>query len=209
MQHFEELPLIGILRGADTPAVEAAVSAALAGGLRTLEITLNRPEACEQIALLKARHGDELTLGAGTVVDTDGANRAVAAGAEFIVTPALVPEVVQLCLARQVPVFPGAMTPTEILAAHHAGATMVKLFPAAALGPGYLKALQGPLPQIKLIPTGGVSLPSVPLYFQAGAAAVGVGGELFKKEWMAAGDWAAIERTAAAYVKAVKKAITR
>jgi 2-dehydro-3-deoxyphosphogluconate aldolase/(4S)-4-hydroxy-2-oxoglutarate aldolase len=157
MRHFEALPLIGILRGADTRTVEAAVSAALAGGMATLEITLNHPEACAQIALLKARHGEELTLGAGTVLTTEAANRALAAGAEFMVMPAVLPEVIQFCLARQVPVFPGALTPTEIIAAHQAGASMVKVFPAASLGPDYIKNLQGPLSHIKLIPTGGGS----------------------------------------------------
>ena len=206
MKYLDQTPIIGIIRGAETGEVEGAVAVALKGGLKTLEITLNRPEACGQIAQVKSRFGDEIELGAGTVLDAESAEKAIAAGAEFIVTPALLPEVIEYCKSHKVPVFPGAMTPTEILAAHRAGAEMVKVFPAGSLGPGYIKSLKGPFPEIRLMPTGGVTVESVPEYFQAGADAIGVGGELFKKEWMAQGDWAAIEDAASAYVKAIKEA---
>jgi 2-dehydro-3-deoxyphosphogluconate aldolase / (4S)-4-hydroxy-2-oxoglutarate aldolase len=204
MKFLDQLPLVGIIRGADTRAVEGAVAAAMAGGIRTLEITLNRPEAYDQIELIAAQYGDDLELGAGTVLDPDSARRAAAAGAEFIVTPALVPEVIAYCLDNELAVFPGAMTPTEILTAHCAGAAMVKIFPAASLGPAYLKSLRGPFPFIKLMPTGGVTVESVASWFQAGASAIGVGGELFKKEWLASADWPSIESAARAYVEAVK-----
>jgi len=206
MKYLDQIPVIGIIRGAGTEAVEGAVAAAFRGGLRVMEITLNRPEACDQIALVKGQYGDDIDLGAGTVLDASDAHQAIAAGAEFIVTPSLLPEVIEFCISRSLPVFPGAMTPTEVLAAHQAGAEMVKVFPAGGLGPGYLKSLKGPFPDIRLMPTGGVSVDNVSDFFKAGASAVGVGGELFRKEWMANGDWASIEDAARAYVKAAEGA---
>ena len=206
MKFLNQLPIIGIIRGAETAAAEAAVDAAVAGGFRSLEITLNRPEVFDQIAAIKKRYGGDIEMGAGTVLDADAAGRAVDAGAEFIVTPALLPDVIEFCRARGVPVFPGAMSPTEILAAHRAGAEMVKVFPSSVLGPRYIKSLRGPFPDIRLMPTGGVTVENVAEYFRAGAAALGVGGEIFKKEWMEGGDWAAIEKAAKSYVEAVKGA---
>ncbi len=206
MKYLENTPIIGILRGAEGEAADHAVDAALAGGLNTLEITLNRPEAFEQIARIKARLGDEITLGAGTVLDEASARRAMEAGAEFIVTPALVLEVIEFCMGRSVPVFPGAFTPTEVFSAHGAGAKMVKVFPAGSLGPGYIKSLKGPFPQVSLMPTGGVKIESVGEYFAAGADALGVGGEIFSRERISGGDWASITQDAREYRKAVEDA---
>jgi 2-dehydro-3-deoxyphosphogluconate aldolase / (4S)-4-hydroxy-2-oxoglutarate aldolase len=206
MKYLNTIPIIGIIRGAASEAVERAFAAALEGGLKTLEITLNRPEACDQIAAIKKRYGGGIEIGAGTVLDTAAAEKALAAGAEFIVTPALLPDVVEFCVKHSVPVFPGAMTPTEILAAHRAGATAVKVFPSNSLGPQYIRSLKGPFPNIRLMPTGGVTVESVREYFRAGADAVGIGGELFKREWMESGDWAAIGEKAAEYVRAAAEA---
>ena len=207
MKYLDRIPIIGIIRGAETEAVEGAVAAALNGGLRTLEITLNRREAYDQIAGIKARYAGDIELGAGTVLDAASAEKAIAAGAEFIVTPVLLLDVIEFCRRRSVPIFPGAMTPTEVLAAHRAGAEMVKVFPASILGPGYIKSLKAPFPEIRLMPTGGVTVESVPKYFQAGADALGIGGELFRREWMEQRNWAAIEETAKAYVRAAKRTI--
>jgi 2-dehydro-3-deoxyphosphogluconate aldolase/(4S)-4-hydroxy-2-oxoglutarate aldolase len=206
MKYLDQVPIIGIIRGAETKAVEGAVAAAVKGGIRSLEITLNRAEACEQIGEIKKRYGAEIELGAGTVLDPEAAARALDAGAEFIVTPALLPDVIAFCKERNVTVFPGAMTPSEVLSAHKAGADMVKVFPASILGAAYIKSLKGPFPDIRLMPTGGVTVERVQGYFQAGASALGVGSELFKKEWMEKGDWVAIELTARKYVEAVKGA---
>jgi 2-dehydro-3-deoxyphosphogluconate aldolase/(4S)-4-hydroxy-2-oxoglutarate aldolase len=209
MRFLDQIPVIGIIRGAETAEVEGAVAAALCAGLPTLEITLSRPEACDQIAAMKARYKDGIEIGAGTVLDPFSAARAVQAEAEFIVTPALVPEVIAFCREKSVPVFPGAFTPTEIFTAHQMGAAMVKVFPASAVGPGYIKSLAGPFPQIKLMPTGGVSADLVADYLRAGAAAVGAGSELFKKEWMKARDFSAIEAAVRAYLKAVADAVKK
>jgi len=205
MRYLDQTPIVGIIRGAEIDVAEHAAAAAVAGGLRTLEITLNRPEAFDQIARIKNRYAGEIELGAGTVLDKESARRAIEAGAEFVVTPALVPEVIEYCISRSVPVFPGALSPTEVLAAHRAGATMVKVFPAGSLGPGYIKSLKGPFPDIPLMPTGGVTAESVGDYFRAGAAAIGVGGEIFRREWLTRGDWSAIEEAAAAYVGALEE----
>jgi 2-dehydro-3-deoxyphosphogluconate aldolase/(4S)-4-hydroxy-2-oxoglutarate aldolase len=207
VDYLSRIPIIGIMRGAATEAVETAAEAAVRGGLRILEITLNRPEAFDQIASLSSRFGDEIDLGAGTVLDADAAATALSAGAQFIVTPALLPEVVEFCRSRAVPVFPGAFSPTEIFSAHRAGAEMVKIFPAASLGPDYIKSLKGPFPDIRLMPTGGVSAASAPDYFAAGAAAIGAGGELFRNDWLKSGNWSAIEEAARAYVQAAQDSI--
>ena len=206
MKYLSRIPIIGIIRGADTGMVEGAAAAAFNGGFRTLEITLNRPEAYDQIAMLRAKYAGEMELGAGTVLDADSAAKAVAAGAEFMVTPALLPDVIEYCRGRSVPVFPGAMTPTEVLAAHRAGAEMVKVFPASSLGPGYIKSLKGPFPEIRLMPTGGVTVESISEYLRAGADGFGIGGELFRREWMERKEWGAIERKAGEYIQALKGA---
>jgi len=205
LERFEQLPIIGIVRGATTEQVLKVVEAAMEAGLGTLEITLNRVEAVAQIERLAEAFGHELELGAGTVLKAEAADAAINAGARFIVTPAVLPEVIQVCREREVPVFPGAMTPTEILYAHWAGAAMVKVFPAGSLGPGYIKALRGPFPDIPLMPTGGVSVESVPDYFRAGANAVGIGGEIFKREWLETGNIKAVTEAARAFVKAVQE----
>ncbi len=207
MRYLDQLPIIGIIRGAETDSVQDAVRAALAGGMRTLEITLNHPKALDQIALINEKYSSEIELGVGTVLDVDSAEKAVAAGAQFIVTPALLPAVIQYCKDNRVPVFPGAMTPTEVLAAHRAGADMVKVFPASSLGPGYIKSLKGPFPDVKLMPTGGVTVESVQQYFQSGASALGIGSELFKKDWLLNGDWKSVENRAGEYVRALKEAL--
>jgi 2-dehydro-3-deoxyphosphogluconate aldolase/(4S)-4-hydroxy-2-oxoglutarate aldolase len=203
MKYLKQTPLIGIIRNAETSEVESAVAAAMAGGLKTLEITLNRPEAIDQIARIKDRFAGEVELGAGTVLDKESAKQAIDAGAEFIVSPAVLPDVIEYCRSRSIPVFPGALSPTEVLNAYRAGAEMVKVFPIQSLGPAYIKSLKGPFPQIPLMPTGGVTLESVPHYFQAGADALGVGGELFNRDWLARKDRTSIEKTARAYVQAV------
>jgi 2-dehydro-3-deoxyphosphogluconate aldolase/(4S)-4-hydroxy-2-oxoglutarate aldolase len=206
MKYLDQVPIVGIIRGAGKIAVEGSASAAFRAGLRTIEITLNHPDAIKQIGRLRIGFGEGIELGAGTVLDAASAEKAIAAGAEFIVTPAFLPEVIEYCRSRSVPVFPGSMSPTEVLAAHRAGAEMVKVFPASVLGPAYIRGLKAPFPDIRLIPTGGITIESVPEYFEAGADALGVGGELFRKEWMNSGNWAAIEESAKAFIKAVEKA---
>lgn len=205
MRYLNEIPILGIIRGAETNVALGACKSAIEAGLKTLEITLNVPDAFEQIYKIKMEFGSEIELGAGTVLDLDSAKKAISKGAEFIVSPALIPEVIEFCRDNSIPFFPGAFSPTEIFSAHKAGAEMVKIFPASSLGPGYIRSLKTPLPDIKLIPTGGVTLESVPEYFRAGASAIGVGGEIFKKEWLERKEFNSIRETAKAYINAWRK----
>ncbi len=204
MKYLKEVPIIGIIRGAETNQVEGAVAAAVQAGLRTVEITLNHPDSIKQISRISAAFPGQIELGAGTVLDVESAREAVQAGAEFIVTPALLPDVIEFCRTRGVPVFPGAMTPTEVLEAHRSGAEMVKVFPAITLGTGYFRSIKGPFPDIRLMAVGGVSAGRAADFFRAGADAVGIGSELFRKEWLAQQDWASIKEVAGIYVEAVK-----
>lgn len=164
------------------------VEAALGAGLPVLEITLDSHDAMRQISLLRESF-PAMTLGAGTVIEGNQSLEAIAAGADFVVTPTLVPEVVEGCVARGVPCIAGAATPTEVLAAHRLGATAVKVFPVAQLGgPAYLKALRAPLGGIPLVPTGGIGTEDVTGYLQAGALAVGVGSSIFSRDALERGD---------------------
>jgi 2-dehydro-3-deoxyphosphogluconate aldolase/(4S)-4-hydroxy-2-oxoglutarate aldolase len=190
---FEQAPVIGILRGFGPDQVEPLVAAARRGGLTTVEVTMNTPGAPAQIAALAAAFGDDLNVGAGTVCTPDDLSMARAAGAQFIVTPVCVPEVIRTAADAGLVVAAGALTPTEIHQAHAAGAHLIKVFPAGAVGPGYVRAVLGPLDHLRLVPTGGVNAETIAAYHAAGAFAYGVGGSVFTRERVDAGDWPAIE----------------
>jgi 2-dehydro-3-deoxyphosphogluconate aldolase/(4S)-4-hydroxy-2-oxoglutarate aldolase len=199
---FKELPVVAILRFFQREAVEKLVPASLAGGLRNLEVTMNTPGAAELIQLTCKLVGHQGNVGAGTVTTLEELEQALAAGASFIVTPAVLPEVIEACVKRKVPVMPGAMTPTEVLTAWRLGAKIVKIFPADQLGPGHLKALKAPFPQIPLMPTGGVTVETLPEFKRAGADAFGVGGSMFDPKQVAAGNWDFFRERAARFVRA-------
>jgi 2-dehydro-3-deoxyphosphogluconate aldolase/(4S)-4-hydroxy-2-oxoglutarate aldolase len=168
--------VIAIGRNLDPASVPAIGEALLAGGIHAFEVTLNSQSAFRVITALAARFGpDDLLIGAGTVLDLDQARSAVDAGARFLVMPYTDLAIVKWAAGRDLPVFPGAFSPTEIVAAWRAGATAVKLFPASGVGPTFVRELRGPLPEIPLIPTGGVTLENAPAYIAAGALAVGMG----------------------------------
>lgn len=171
--------LIAIARGIDPPRLPALVDALIDGGIDVVEVTLNSAAALDSITALRDRAvGSRLLVGAGTVLDPAAAQAAVTAGASFLVTPVVDLPTISWAAARQIPIFPGAMTPTEILAAWVAGAAAVKVFPASVLGPAFVREVRGPLPEIPLIPTGGVSPDSAWAFLEAGATAVAVGGWL-------------------------------
>ena len=179
-------------------------------GLTVAEITMTVPGAIEAIASVSKHFGDKVLVGAGTVTDADTARRAADAGAEFIVTPCLVPEVIDAGRRAEVAVLPGALTPTEVLEAFRLGGDMVKVFPARNMGgASYLRALRGPFPEIPLVPTGGVTLDNVREMFDAGAAAVGVGSEMISKDALARRDYAAIGVLATRFLAAVRQARSR
>ena len=200
MKFQNEFPIIGILRGFSTNHVSEIVRAALRGGLRNLEITMGPPETPAQIRQARTIAGDRMCIGAGTVLNLELLEKALDAGAIFIVTPVVNVDVIEECVRRKVPVFPGAYSPTEILKAWELGATMVKVFPAETLGPSYIKSIKAPLPHVKLMPTGGVDLKTIGAYRKAGADGFGVGSPMFDRARVEAGDWNWIEEQCRAFV---------
>jgi 2-dehydro-3-deoxyphosphogluconate aldolase / (4S)-4-hydroxy-2-oxoglutarate aldolase len=202
MNFDSTLPIVGILRGFSTEQVREIVQACLRGGLRNLEITMGSAHTPEQIRVARDIVGERMAIGAGTVLNIELLEKALDAGATFVVTPTVNVNVITECVRRKIPVFPGAYTPTEILTAWELGATMVKVFPAETLGPGYIKAIKAPLPQVKLMPTGGVDLKTIGAYKKAGADGFGIGSPLFDRTHVEAGDWAWIEAQCRAFVEA-------
>jgi 2-dehydro-3-deoxyphosphogluconate aldolase/(4S)-4-hydroxy-2-oxoglutarate aldolase len=196
--------IVAILRSSSSDQLTNVARALLEGGIDLIEVTFTVPRALEVLAAVKMDLGDRVLLGAGTVLDPETARAALLAGAEFIVSPSLNPEVIRLCHRYDKVVMPGAFTPTEILAAWEAGADVVKVFPCDCVGPGYLKALRGPFPQIRLMPTGGVNLETLPAFIKAGACAVGVGGSLAEQQAIRDGNFARLRDLAAQYVEALK-----
>jgi 2-dehydro-3-deoxyphosphogluconate aldolase / (4S)-4-hydroxy-2-oxoglutarate aldolase len=199
--------IIPVIR-AESSAVALAVVETLAeAGLAIAEITMTVPDAIEAIVAAKKRFGDKMLIGAGTVTDEETVHRAVDAGAEVIVSPCLVPDVIDAARREDVAVLPGALTPSEIFRAFRDGADMVKVFPVQNVGgAAYLRALRGPFPEIPLVPTGGVTLDNLGELFAAGAVAVGVGSELISKEALARRDYATIGALAGQFLAAARKA---
>lgn len=198
--------VVAVLR-ADRPDALVQVAQAIGrGGIGAVEITMTTPGALAVIGECANRLGDDILLGAGTVLDPETARAAILAGAEYIVTPTLNPDVITLCRRYDKVVIPGALTPTEILTAWECGADIVKVFPATAVGPRYFKDVKAPLPQIDLIPTGGVDLDNAGDFIRAGACAIAVGGNLVDKTAVAAGEWQVLTDTARKYVETVRDA---
>ncbi len=178
---FYKAPIIGIVRGIDHETVKEIAKSYIEAGLTTLEITMNTPNAPAIIAMLR-REFSSLNIGAGTVCNTEQLGAALGAGAQFIVTPILSEVVISQAVSQGIPIFPGAYSPTEIHKAWSLGASAVKIFPATQLGPQFIKDVKAPLNEIKLLPTGGVSMENIKSFFQAGAIGVGMGSSLLDKE---------------------------
>ena len=185
---FNATPIVAIIRGQSLATCIRIAEALQSCGYGTLEVTMNTPDVAGIITELHARFPD-LNVGAGTVCTPAELDVALAAGSSFIVTPIIDEEVIKTCVDRGIPIFPGAYTPTEIYKAWSLGASAVKVFPASQLGVKYLKDLSGPLPQIKLVPTGGVSLENIASFFAAGVSGVGLGSALLDKKLIAAEDY--------------------
>lgn len=199
-----ECGIVAVMR-APTGEILADVAEALhAGGVLALEVTFTVPAAHRVLEEVARRLGDRVVLGAGTVLDTETARVALLSGARFIVSPTVNLDVIAMCRRYSCPVMPGAFTPTEVLQAWQAGADVVKVFPADVVGPQHLKAIRGPLPQIRLMPTGGVNLKTAASFLEAGACALGVGGALVDKQAIKDRDLDRIESLARQYVEIVK-----
>ena len=200
------LGVVAVIRLQDGSKLRAVIDALAAGGIRALEVTMTVPGAIALIAEVAPTLPADFLIGAGTVLDADTARRAIGAGAQFIVSPVFRPAVLQETHRHECPMMPGSFSPTEILDAWDAGADIVKVFPATPLGPAYLRDLRGPLPQVKLMPTGGVSIENADEWIRAGAVAVGVGSALLDPRAIAAGDFASITEKAKRIVANVQDA---
>lgn len=193
-----------ILRTPHADAVAPAMQAAIDSGFRIVEFTLTTPNALDHIAAFAQQPG--LLVGAGTVINVDKARDAVAAGARFLVSPVVDPDVIEWADARDIVVIPGAYTPTEMLTAHRAGAPIIKLFPGPAAGPAFIRAVLGPLPFLRLFPTNGVNADNVGAFFAAGAFGAGFVADLFPPAALAAGDFDEVRTRAGLLLAAVRAA---
>src|SRR5947208_5333587 len=198
--------VVAVVRSPDGPQLVEVARALADGGIEVVEITMTVPDALEVVRAVRRQLGDRLLLGAGTILDPETARLALLAGAEYLVAPTVNLDVIRLCQRYDKLVMPGAFTPTEILTAWEAGADIVKVFPADVLGPAFFKAMRGPLPQIRLMPTGGVDLNTAADFLKAGACCLGVGSQLVDPKLIAAKDYDQLRDRAAQYVAAVKQA---
>lgn len=196
LDSLRESGVVAVLRGAESETVVDTAEALVEGGVTALEVTADTAGSTEMIRTLAEELGEDVLVGAGTVLDAATAQSAIAAGAEFVVSPSFHEDVVETCNRYGVLVAPGVMTPTEAVEAYEAGADVVKVFPATTLGPDHLAAMKGPLPQIPMLPTGGVSPDNAGDYVEAGAVAVGAGSALVDREAVEAGEFGAITERA-------------
>ncbi|HWB54648.1 MAG TPA: bifunctional 4-hydroxy-2-oxoglutarate aldolase/2-dehydro-3-deoxy-phosphogluconate aldolase [Tepidisphaeraceae bacterium] len=196
--------VVGVIRAPSKEILPQIAEALLAGGIPSIEVTMSTPKAIAGIELLADKLGDKAIIGVGTVLDEPTCRDAIAAGAQFVVSPMYDPRIVETTRKYNKISIPGAYTPTEIFTAWVGGADVVKVFPATTLGPGYFKDVLAPLPQLKLTPTGGVDVKTAPEFIKAGAIFVGAGSALVSKDAMKNSDWGAIAANAKAFVEAVK-----
>ena len=202
---IRETGVIAIMRAQSPDQLIAAAEAIQRGGVKVIEVTMTTPGALDVIAQATRRFGDDVLFGAGSILDSETARAAVLAGASFIVSPTLKVEVITLARRYGVPVLPGCYTPTEMLAAWEAGADMIKLFPASVGGPDLLQALLAPLPQLEIVPVGGVDLNTAADFIRKGAAALGVGSSLINQKLLDTGDMEELTRRASRFIEEVHK----
>lgn len=206
LSHIRTLGLVPVVRATSADEAMRAVDAIREGGVDVLEITMTVPGAVRVIEKLSDRYGDQALVGAGTVLDPETARACILAGARFVVSPALNLKTVELCRRYSVPVMPGALTPTEVVTAWQAGADMVKIFPCSAMGgASYIKGLKAPLPQVEMIPTGGVNLKTAADFLRAGSSALGVGADLVDTKAIAEGNAALVTERARQFIEIVRE----
>lgn len=198
--------VIAIIRADNSSQLIEATRALLDGGITSVEITMTTPDALQVIQDVSQKFGDKLLVGVGTVMDETTARQALEAGANFFVTPVFRPKVIEFCRQAEKPVMSGSYTPSEAFTAFEAGSDFIKIFPAEGLGPQYMKAILAPLPQLKIIPTGGVDVETCGEFIKAGCTAVAAGSSLVSKSILANRDWKKLTASAAAFVEAVTKA---
>lgn len=206
LAEIERVGVIAVIRADSSDTVTEVCRALVDGGVTACEITMTVPGAIDAIATASKSLGDECIVGVGTVLDPDTARRAIEAGAEFVVSPIMKPGVIDMAHRFDKVAIPGALSPTEVVAAWDGGADIVKIFPANHFGPRYFRDVHGPLPEVRLTPTGGVDLETTPAWIEAGAVAVGVGSALVRRDLVAAAAWPELSDLAAQYVTAVASA---
>ena len=204
LERVQRSGIVAVIRAASGEMLCDVAEALVAGGVEVMEVTFTVPRAHKVLEQVAERLGDKILLGAGTVLDPETARVALLSGAEFIVSPTLSLDVIRLCRRYDKLVMPGAFSPTEVLTAWEAGADIVKVFPSDVTGPAYLKALGGPLPQIRLMPTGGVTLETAPAFLRSGAYALGVGSSLVDPKAIASGQLQSIEKLARQFVEVIR-----
>jgi 2-dehydro-3-deoxyphosphogluconate aldolase/(4S)-4-hydroxy-2-oxoglutarate aldolase len=198
--------IIAVVRAQKAEQVLPLSEALIAGGVIAIEITMTTPNAIGAIRDASAKLGSRALIGVGTVLDPDTCRAAIAAGAEFVVSPVCRLDLIPIAFAANRPIMLGSYTPTEAQQAHEAGSDFIKIFPADGLGPNYIKALRAPLPHLKIVPTGGVDVNNVAEFLNAGCVAVGVGGSLVASKLLSEGNWPELTKRAAAFVQAAKSA---
>jgi 2-dehydro-3-deoxyphosphogluconate aldolase/(4S)-4-hydroxy-2-oxoglutarate aldolase len=196
--------VIAIMRAKSSEQLISAADAIMKGGVKVIEVTMTTPGALEVISTAKKRYGSEVIFGAGSVLDPETGRAAILAGADFVVAPTLNLELIAMCNRYSIPVAPGCYTPTEALTGWEAGADLIKLFPASFGGPDLVKAILAPLPQIQIIPVGGVNLETAAEFIKKGSAALGVGSSLVSQKLLDAGDLDELTRRAAGFIEQVK-----
>lgn len=201
---FHTLPLLGIMRGITKQMVDPIANIVISTGLRSVEITMNTPNVNELIGAMQKASNGRFDVGAGTVLNLNDLNVALSAGASFIVSPNVNPQVIEYCAKKSIPVFPGALTPTEVYNAWDAGATMVKLFPSNAFGASYIKDLKGPLDKVKILACGGVSKDTIAEYFEYGASAIAFGSSIFNLDLLKKGDYEEVSNRLSSLISAFK-----
>jgi 2-dehydro-3-deoxyphosphogluconate aldolase/(4S)-4-hydroxy-2-oxoglutarate aldolase len=205
LQHLLDCGIVAVVRSPDSQQLVEVCRALAEGGVTVVEITMSVPNALDVLKQVRYALGDRLLLGAGTVLDAETARAVLLAGAEYVVAPTLNLDVIRLCRRYDKLVMPGAFTPTEILTAWEAGADIVKVFPADVVGPAFFKAVRAPLPQIRLMPTGGVDLQTAASFLKAGACCLGVGGQLVEPKAVAERNFDRIRDLARQYSAIVKQ----
>jgi 2-dehydro-3-deoxyphosphogluconate aldolase/(4S)-4-hydroxy-2-oxoglutarate aldolase len=203
---IESSGVVAVIRADSSEQLVDVCQALYEGGVVASEITMTTPGALDAINKAQAKLGDRCVIGVGSVLDAETARAAILAGAQYVVAPTLNLEVIQMAHRYGRPVVPGALTPTEIMTAYQAGADMVKVFPANVFGPRYFQDLLAPMPQLKLTPTGGVDLDTAASWIKAGAACLGVGSSLVKKDLIKSKDWAGLTKLAKQFVDIVRQA---
>jgi len=196
--------IIAIIRADVSEGIEGVVDALRSSGIFIIEISFNTPGALTFLEIIAKKYENDVLIGAGTVIDSETAVQALSAGSRFIVSPVYKREIVETCLRYNAVSVPGVLTPNEALTAHESGADFVKIFPAGNLGPGYIKAIKAPLPQLQIIPVGGINLDNAEAFIRNGASALAIGGSLVSKDDVRNRDYRSIERKAKMFIERIK-----